>query len=150
MSSRILRTSSRGFPRRVLEIPILVADPGEDGTYVSAPHRDHDVGVAHGLVAQELRPLSGEIDPDLGHDLDDRGVQTVGGLGAGRPDPDTAGGKPFEQGGGHLAPPGVVDAHEQDAGRDSLTEPGYALAQHRWRTVQEPYMNVRGRSRPSG
>ena len=57
-----------------------------------------------------------EVDPDLGHGLDDSRVDLVTWGRARRTHVGFAGGVVVEQGGGHLGSPGVVYADEQDFG----------------------------------
>jgi hypothetical protein len=61
--------------------------------------------------------LPGQVDADLGHGRDHGRVEGVVGVGPGRAHLDSALGVVVEQGGGHLAAPGVVDTDEQDLGR---------------------------------
>src|SRR5687768_13999151 len=42
--------------RRVFQLPVLVALSGVDRACVAAAHGDHDVGLAHGAVLEQLRP----------------------------------------------------------------------------------------------
>src|SRR5439155_6705499 len=104
---------SEALAGRVLELPVLVALARIDRAGVPAAHRDHGVGGPYDLVGQRLRKLLGEIDPDLGHRLDHRGVDPVGGLRAGGPNVHPPLGELIEQAGGHLAASRVVDADEQ-------------------------------------
>src|SRR5262249_12412281 len=103
-----------GRPARgVGKLPIEVALPGDDGAGVAASHRDHDVGLAHGVVGQTLRRLRGDVQPHLRHRLDHSWVDLIGWRASGRADEDPALGVPVEERGGDLAPAGVVHANEQ-------------------------------------
>jgi hypothetical protein len=50
---------------RVREVPVDVTDAGHVGALVAAAHRHHDVGPFGVLGAEQLRPASGEVDPQL-------------------------------------------------------------------------------------
>ena len=102
----------------VVELPVLVALAGEDRAGVAAAHGDHDVGRPDGGLVEPLRVGAArrEVDADLGHGLDDGGVDVVGRGGAGGADHDAVAGVVGEQRGGHLGAAGVVDADEQDLG----------------------------------
>jgi hypothetical protein len=103
-----------GFPGRVHQLPIFVPDPREDRARVAAAHRDHDVDVPHDLVSQELRSLGRDVDSDLRHRLDDRGVEVIGRLRPGRAHPDPSRRVLLEERGRHLTASGVVDTDEED------------------------------------
>src|SRR5205085_863965 len=103
-------------PGRVVELPVEVLLAGDDRTGVAAPHRDHDVGLPDRVVGQELRPLGGEIDVELGHRRDDGRVERAGGRAPGGPDVDATRGVAVEQRRGHLRATGVVDADEEHGG----------------------------------
>ena len=62
--------------------------------------------------------LGAQVDAELGHRLDDRGVDVVGRGGAGGADHDPVAGVVGEEGGRHLRAAGVVDADEQDLGAE--------------------------------
>jgi hypothetical protein len=67
-------------------------------------------------AAHHLDRLAGGVLEQLGHGRDHGGVEPFRGVGAGRTDLHPAVGVVVEEGGGHLAAAGVVDAHEQDLG----------------------------------
>ena len=75
-----------------------------------------------------MRSVGVEIDPDLGHGLDDGRVDGVGRSGACRTDHDPVTGVMGQQGGCHLRAPGVVDAYEQHLGPIGHTDVGHVLA----------------------
>src|SRR5688572_15148858 len=56
----------------IRELPVLVADAGEDGAGVAAPHRDHHVGLPYDIVLQAFGQLGRDVDADLRHRLNDR------------------------------------------------------------------------------
>ena len=62
---------------RVVELPVLVALPRVDRTGIAAAHRDHDVRGSHDLVRERLRVLLAHVDAELGHGLDDCGIQIL-------------------------------------------------------------------------
>ena len=64
----------------VVELPVLVAFARVERAGVTAAHGDHHVGLADGLVGQDLRLLSRDVDADLGHGLHGRRVDLSGGL----------------------------------------------------------------------
>ena len=102
--------------RWIVELPIEIPLPREDRARVSAAHRDHDIRPFDGFLGEGLRILGGDVDPDLPHRLDDRGVDLVGRIAARRPHHDPSLGVLRQQTRGHLAPPGVVDADEENLG----------------------------------
>ena len=65
---------------RVGEVPVEVALAGIDRAGVAAAHGDHDVGGLDFAGGQRLGELVGDVESDLGHGLDDGGVELVGGL----------------------------------------------------------------------
>src|SRR5436190_23574513 len=99
---------------RVLELPILVALARIDRAGVAAAHRDHRVGGPDDVVRERLRELLRQIHANLGHGLDNRRVDPVGGLRAGRADEHSALRELIQQSGRHLAASRVVNADEQD------------------------------------
>jgi hemoglobin len=115
-------------PGRVGEVPIQVALPRKDRARVAAAHRDHDVRRLHFPGRQRLGELRGDIQADLGHGLDDGGVQLAGRLGAGRGHPDPPARLLGQQGGGHLGAAGVVGADEQHLGDISHQMPFHGPA----------------------
>ena len=68
---------------RIVERPVLVALARIDGACVPTPHRDHHVGGTHDLVGQRLRELLADVEPHLGHRLDDSRIDLVGRLATG-------------------------------------------------------------------
>ena len=65
------------LPGRVVELPVLVALARVDRARVAAAHRDDDVGGADGLIGERLRELLAQVDAELAHCLDDRGVDPL-------------------------------------------------------------------------
>src|SRR5436190_14789028 len=113
----------------VLELPVLVSLSGIDGAGVAAAHRDHDVGRANRAACERLRKLPREIDVDLRHRLDDDGIEPLRRLAARGADSHPALGQLAENPGGHLAPSGVVHAHEQNF-RDITLHTGLHTRKH--------------------
>jgi hypothetical protein len=75
------------LPGRIVQLPVEVTLARKQQAGIPAPHRDDDVG-GHGcLVGEELRRLSREVDPGLGHRLDGRWVHGVGRGGSSRAGP---------------------------------------------------------------
>src|SRR5262245_39963216 len=65
---------------RIGKVPVEVALAGVDGAGVAAAHGDHHVGGPHLVGRHWLGVLAGDVEADLRHRLDDRGVELVGGL----------------------------------------------------------------------
>src|SRR5580693_4753093 len=108
------------------KIPVEVAPAGVHGAGVAAAHGDDDIGGPDLVAGQRLGELAGQVEADLGHGLDDGGVDLAGGLGPGGGHADLPGGLVVEQGGGHLGPAGIVDAdeeHVRDAGHGGRLSP---------------------------
>jgi hypothetical protein len=51
--------------------------PGKTGQASPAAHGDHDIGGLHFAGGQRLGELGKDVEPDLGHGLDDGGVELV-------------------------------------------------------------------------
>src|SRR5205823_10945842 len=85
-----------------------------DRARVAAAHRDDHVGGLDHGPGERLRELPADVDADLAHGLDDRGVQLFRGLAAGRAHLDPPGRELIKEPGRHMAAPGVVYADEQD------------------------------------
>src|SRR5690606_28779691 len=101
---------------RILQLPVLVALSGEDGTGVAAAHRDHDVGLLHGIHREQLRLAARDVDARLFHRFDRDRVDLVLRLGAGGAHVDAVPGEVLQEAGGHLRSAGVMHADEQDGG----------------------------------
>ena len=69
---------------------------------------------AHGLVGEGLGELLAEVDPQLGHRLDDRRIDRLGRVGAGRAHAHPPFGPMVQEPGGDLRATCVVDADEED------------------------------------
>src|SRR5690606_6630475 len=100
----------------VVELPVLIALAGEDRAGVAASHRDHDVGLPHGIGGESARCVCGDVDSLLGHHPDCDGVDALFGLRPGGEHVDAPSGEGGEVPGSHLGAPGIVDADEQDGG----------------------------------
>src|SRR5688572_22031696 len=103
----------QGLTLRIVERPIISLQPRDIRTLLAASHRHEKKRVAGELFGQFLRPLTGEIDIELAHDLDDFGMNAVA-----RPGPRRNGrrlrwiGEFREECRGHLGPPCVVHTRE--------------------------------------
>src|SRR5439155_5120787 len=96
------------------QVPVEVPLAGQDRTGVPTAHGDDRVGVANDLVRERLGELLGDVDPDLGHRLQDGRVDLVGWRAARRANVDTTLRIVVEQSSRHLAATRVVDADEKD------------------------------------
>src|SRR5690606_6847376 len=68
---------------RVVELPVLVALPGEERAGVAAAHRDDDVRGLHSFGGENLRGFGGDVYAELGHRVHRDGVDLVGRHGSG-------------------------------------------------------------------
>src|SRR4029077_21102157 len=73
-----------------------------------------DVGLLQQVVGPSVRLLSGDVDADLGHQRDRRGVQGRGRFGARGPGPGAVAGELTKPAQRHLGASGVVHAEEED------------------------------------
>src|SRR5215475_8630887 len=67
-------------PGRIGQVPVEITLAGVDRAGVAAAHGDHNVGSLHLVSSKWLGELSGDVEADLGHGLDDGGVELAGGL----------------------------------------------------------------------
>ena len=100
-------------PRRIVQLPVLVALARKQRAGIAAPHGDHDVGGLHDLVGPRLRVFTGDVDTDLGHRRDRRRVDLDAWLGSARPRDRPVPGEMVEPAESHLRSPRVVDTQEQ-------------------------------------
>src|SRR5207302_999206 len=54
-------------PLGILELPVEVALAGDEGTGVATTHRHDHVGRGREVGGETLRPMVGDVDPELGH-----------------------------------------------------------------------------------
>src|SRR5947208_15920109 len=103
-----------GLVLGVGERPVLVGHPGHDRARLAAPDRDHHVGTRDQVGGEGAGTGPAELDAQLPHDLRDRRVHPLGGVGAGR---ESARGRRLaervEERRRHLRAAGVLDAREQ-------------------------------------
>ena len=64
-------------PFRIRQFPVDVALAGDERAGVAAAHRDDDVGLLCELACEALRAMAGEVDCELAHHFDDRGVNVT-------------------------------------------------------------------------
>src|SRR2546422_8689078 len=103
-----------GLVLGVGERPVLVGYPGHDRARRAAAHGDEHVGARDQVGRQATRPGVAELDVQLAHDLRDRGMDPLRGLGAGRERARRRrGGESVEERRRHLRAAGVLDAREQ-------------------------------------
>ena len=89
-------------PGRIADLPVEVALAREDRARVAAAHRHDDVGRPNHLVGPRLGELARDVDPDLGHRVDGRGVHRAGRIGAAGVDLDLAAREVLHPARGHL------------------------------------------------
>jgi len=99
------------LPSGVVERPVLIALSRIDGTRVTAPEGDDDIGGAKHLIGQWLGKLERHVDAKFSHRVDDNWVDLLLRMRAGRADPHPSVREMVRE--CHLAAPGVVLAHEQ-------------------------------------
>jgi hypothetical protein len=100
IASRMGPTASTPCPGGSSSWPVEVPLAGEDGSGVTAPHGDDDVGHLDRLHPESLRGLGGDVDADLLHRLHDGRVDDIRGSRARGADPDAVARKVREEGGG--------------------------------------------------
>ena len=106
--------SVEGLAGGVEQFPVLVALAGVVGARVSAAHGDDDVGFERHPLGESARRLAGDVQADLSHGHDHRGVEGLAGRRAGRVHDQALAAEFAGEGRGHLGASGVVHAQKED------------------------------------
>ena len=98
--------------RRIGQLPVDVALPGEHGTGIAAAHRHDEVGPLDIVERDSARLAAFDVDPHLATRFDDLRVHAFRRVRPGRARLAAA---PLVERLSQLGPAGVLDAHEEDA-----------------------------------
>src|SRR6266446_2854542 len=136
--------------RGIRKLPVQVSLAGIDRARVAAAHGDDDLRLAHELIGQRLGKLLAQVEADLAHRLDDRGIDLAGRLRTGGSHVNLALSSAVQQRRRHLRAAGVVHAHEQDLGYLAQpSPPPAARAAAAYLERGHASADRRSRSRPS-